>query len=240
MNKLKVTLKEITDTFKNADPAAVKYIEFHKYRYKYLLENIDEIINRSKPGKQIKLLDIGPAYQTLLIRKYFPTIKVDTLGFNHPSNNLKKDETHYNLNLNLADKEWNAAIKNYDIINFCEVIEHLYSQPEKCLNKLQGALADKGSIIIQTPNTVAIHKRLRMLIGQNPYNLLEANEMGHFREYTVKELQAFMKGVNLKTTKVSLKNYFNEGSTIFHRAFVRLEYLIPKAFRDGITIIATK
>ena len=79
-----------------------------------------------------------------------------------------------------------------------------------------------------------------LLAGYNPYALLEENEMGHFREYTVNELKTMMKNINLKVKKITLNNYFNNNSTILHKAFVQLESFIPKSFRDGITLIATK
>lgn len=240
MKNLQLSTSEITDNFKDLKLHARKYINFHKYRYQYLLENIHQLAQTHTGNTPVKLLDIGPAYQTFLIRKYFPNFKVDTLGFNNPANNLRSNEVHYTCNLNRVNQQWDENIKNYDIIVFCEVLEHLYSKPEKCLKKFQSALANSGSIIIQTPNAVAIHKRLKMLVGYNPYSLLHEDEMGHFREYTVQELREMMKSVHLHVDKISLKNYFNNDSTFLNRAYVKSEAFMPPSFRDGITLIASK
>ena len=118
--------------------------------------------------------------------------------------------------------------------------DSLYTKPEFCLEKLKSALVENGQIIIQTPNAAAIHKRIKLLFGLNPYNLLEESKMGHFREYTPKELKTMLENVGLSTESTELKNYFNSSKTILNKAFVKLEYIIPKAFRDGITIVGIK
>ncbi len=239
MKGTKINISDISDFFKNESKENQQYVDFHKYRYVYLLNLIQEQLNQLPNKTAIKLLDIGPAYQTALIRNYFPDIQVDTLGFAHPASVLRSGEQHFKQDLNVSNKKWAIEGRGYDIIVFCEVIEHLYSKPENSLQKLSNALADHGHIIIQTPNAVAIHKRLRMFLGKNPYNLLEDNKMGHFREYTVKELKTIMENTGLQVTHASLKNYFNSNASAFHRAFVRFEGLIPGPFRDGITMMGT-
>ncbi len=231
---------DIIKHFKNTSLEEQKYIEFHKYRYAYLIQQLEQISKTFKQPQDIKILDIGPAYQTSLIRKYFPEATVDTLGFNHPRNDLRPGEQHYIQDLNESNKPWEIESNQYHIIVFCEVIEHLYSKPELCLHKLYNALIKKGHIIIQTPNAVAIHKRIKLLFGLNPYNLLEESMTGHFREYTTKELKNMLTNVGLSTTFLSVKNYFNSSTSILNKLYIKLEAIIPGQLRDGITIVGVK
>ncbi len=234
---MNIKASEIIHHFENENVDDIDYLDFHKLRYIYLLQNIADSINVQNKNESIRILDIGPAYQTSLIREYFPSAIVDTLGFDHPSNVLRAEESHHNQDLNDTSKRWEVEGNNYHVILFCEVIEHLYTKPELCVEKLKSALIENGRIIIQTPNAVAIHKRFKLLFGLNPYNLLEESKMGHFREYTSKELRMILENVGLSFESVELKNYFNSKTSVLNRAFVKLGPVIPKSFRDGITIV---
>lgn len=201
------------------DISDLAYLEFHKYRYMYLLEIIQKTIVRFSNKEQIRILDVGPAFQTFLIRKYFHQVIVDTVGYDHPSNNLTEAEKHYFIDLNNAEREWNIEENKYDLIIFCEVLEHLYSKPDIIVNRLYKSLKKGGYLIIQTPNAAAINKRIKLLFGKNPYDLLLDNKMGHFREYTAKELRIIIENAELKSSHIMFKNYFNCNKTIFHKLF---------------------
>jgi trans-aconitate methyltransferase len=240
MNFIKAS--DIIDSFNKSEMGLSDsgYLEFHKYRYLYLLEIIQGIILKCSNKEQLRLLDAGPAFQTLLIRKYFPQIIVDTVGYDHSLNHLTETEIHYTQDFNYTDKIWSVDENKYDIIVFCEVIEHLYSKPEIIVDRLYKSLKKGGYLIVQTPNAAAIHKRINLLFGKNPYQLLLDNKMGHFREYTANELRIIMENAGLKSSRLMFKNYFNYNRTIIHKLFLKLEKIIPKSFRDGITLIAQK
>jgi len=240
-----VTLEEIENAFQDLNLSPEKtnldYIQFHRYRYQYLLGLIDNHLKKiNTTDTPIKLLDIGPAYQTFLFRKFFPQLKVDSLGYNNPYNQLRANEQHFKQNLNECDTSWHDEIKNYHIINFCEVIEHLYTRPEIVLKRLHQSLQKDGIVIIQTPNAVGIHKRARMLVGQNPYQLMTDNKMGHFREYTSKELSQMATSTGFEVVYLSFKNYLNANQSFLHNLFIKAEPIFPNQLRDGITIVFQK
>lgn len=242
-DKVKATkeyMMEISNHFKDAGINERKYIEFHKFRYVYLIHTIGNLVEEFNGTDDLKILDVGPAYQTSLIREYFPGAKVDTLGFSNHRNNLRKGEIHYQQDLNEINKHWEIENKRYHIIVFCEIIEHLYTKPELCLEKLTKSLLRNGRIIIQTPNAVALHKRAQLLFGSNPFSLLEESRTGHFREYTSKELKKILDNVGLKTELLEMKNYFNSNTSILNKLYVKLERIVPMQLRDGITIVGIK
>ncbi|MCB0668641.1 MAG: hypothetical protein KDC80_22605, partial [Saprospiraceae bacterium] len=47
------------------------YLLFHRHRYKYLMHEIAELIPRDGRSDNFLMLDVGPAYQTYLIRQLF-------------------------------------------------------------------------------------------------------------------------------------------------------------------------
>jgi len=240
------TASEIKTCFEQEqlNAPSLYYIDFHKYRYKFLIDQIEERIKAHHGDDPFKILDIGPSFQTFLVRKYFPNTQIDTLGYEHPYSVLRQGEKHYNQDLNQVEKTWNLQIKGYDLILFCEVIEHLYSRPEESMNKFYDALNKNGCIIIQTPNAVAIHKRLRLMIGRNPYELLRSDRMGHFREYTPRELDQIAQNCQLSTIANKRKNYFNYNTSksihFISRIMNIFEWLMPPSWRDGITLVVQK
>lgn len=230
-------LHDVVSYFERAGLGAEPYVHFHKYRYRYLLDII-QCLSRGRADLQV--MDVGPYYQTNLIRSVFPKHRVHTLGFNTPINHLSSEEQHIDIDLNHTETLAQIGSVKVDIILMAEVIEHLYTKPEVVLDFLKHFLKDDGAIIIQTPNAVALPRRARMLVGQNPFQLIHANRQGHFREYTTKELESICTNIGLEVKHLSLANYFNPDQTMVQRLYQKSELVIPKQLRDGITIVAQK
>lgn len=232
------TADKIMSFYETLPEGELAYVDFHKYRYQYLLQIIGNFIEKH-PAPSLSLLDIGPAYQTKLIRHFYPEITVHSLGHQHAVNDLKSDEMHFAFDLNDAAETWPEGMPHFDIILFCEVIEHIYTKPQILLQRLREIIKSHGWLIIQTPNAVAIHKRILMLLGRNPYQLLHENKMGHFREYTLPELKFMISESNLEPILSSRKNYFNPSDKMSHKLFRQFGNFFPAPWRDGITMVAS-
>ena len=218
------------------DPVSINYVRFHQRRYAFLVQLLTGLIDHHSA---LRILDVGPAYQTFLLRHFFSSHVINSLGYQHNLNELREGEKHFESDLNTSQSQW-PDLPQHDLILFCEVIEHLYSNPKFVMQRLADNLKPGGFLMIQTPNAVAIHKRLRMLIGQNPFQLLQDNQMGHFREYTIQELQNMVRQVGLEISSINFLNYFNYSGNALNRLFLNLQFMIPPKWRDGITIVATK
>ena len=238
---MKFTAKDIESHLDQIDDNNfdMNYLRFHIDRYIYILEFIQKKLSFNEIGQDI--LDVGPSYQTELIRKYFPNLTIDTLGYNHRVNLLKGDEAHFHKDLNQTQEDPTPITqKKYDIVICSEVLEHIYTNPLHIIKYMSNMLKPKGILFIQTPNAVAIHKRFKMLLGKNPFQLLEDSRMGHFREYTGKEITDFYNKSGLNVTAISYKNYFGFNSNVLHLLFKKLNFFMPSSFRDGMTIIGNK
>lgn len=231
---------QILNHFKGRN-VETEYLEDHIVRYIFLLQTVDNLIKSSK--KPIKILDIGPSFQTEILRFSLPsTTRVDSLGFNDLRFKKRPTDKHIQFNLNNAQdpKKW-IKLSGYDIIIMAELIEHLYTSPRLVLDLVKTFLNKGGKLIIQTPNAVSLNRRLKMILGRNPYDMIRETNLnpGHFREYTPEELVNISKDLGFKTKQIILSNYFK------HRGFSGKLYnficqYLPNNFKDGITLVLEK
>lgn len=99
-------------------------------------------------------------------------------------------------------------------------------------------LAPGGHLLVQTPNAVALPKRLRMLAGRNPFQPMSADRAypGHMREYTTAELVGEGRALGLEVIELRTANYFAT-EKFSNRLYQRLERFVPRTLRAGITIV---
>jgi 2-polyprenyl-3-methyl-5-hydroxy-6-metoxy-1,4-benzoquinol methylase len=144
------------------------------------------------------VLDIGMSYQTVILDRALPNVRIDCLGF-------ERDDRYKTWNLAVFHKvDLNdlSALKTscvgdldrYDLVVCMEVLEHLYTPPSVILEYFAAQLAPGGVLVVTTPNAAWLKNRIKLLCGKNPFEMLTSDRerMGHVREYTKEELeQAF-------------------------------------------------
>jgi trans-aconitate methyltransferase len=233
---------------RNLNEESQKYIEFHARRYAYLLGIVEKIRN-ALPARQIRMMDIGPSFFTELLQSRFAEDAIVTLGYDsevsrggHFPIDTHYDKTgFFNFDLNEAQyrDKW-IKIPACDLAVMAEVIEHLYTAPTLVLNFIHSFLRSGGYLIIQTPNAAALSKRLQLLMGMNPYEMIREtrDNPGHFREYTKNELVTIARKSGFKPHHSEYKNYFVFES--FKRAYNLVQTFLPPSMKDGITLVLQK
>lgn len=151
--------------------------------------------------QQKKVLEIGgnPYYLTALIRKYTEYDIVCTNCFNDDdAGYYESKQTLITgagerieipwINLNI-EKNY-LEEKEYDIVCFCEVIEHMIESPIRALLNINAMLKENGFLIMSTPNVNRIENVARMIAGANLYDPYSGyGKYGrHNREYNKHEL----------------------------------------------------
>ncbi len=181
------------------DNASRDYITVHAKRFSFLINFILNSIP-SKDGKGLKVMDIGPSFFTDILSKNLPEAEIYTLGFAHPESRgghfpefieINTDHFHqFDLNKTDQKDSW-IDVPQMDVVIMGEVLEHLHTSPVHVMSFVRSFLKPKGRFILGTPNGVALERRIALLFGKNPYELirLEKDNPGHFREYTVGELR---------------------------------------------------
>jgi len=207
------------------------YLRTHEARYRLLLDLVAEL-------EPERILVVGPSYESVLLRETWPEKQVNTLGWLDHRFPLREGERHTELDLNGPSY---PDLEPHDVVACGEVIEHLYVSPVPVLRFLASGLEDGGHLILQTPNATALPKRLRMLLGRNPYDPIreEPGNPGHFHEYTVGELVDAVEAAGLEVTRRLTANYFDHGSRK-NRLYRTLGPVLPPTLREGITVIARR
>jgi SAM-dependent methyltransferase len=143
-------------------------------------------------------------------------------------------EVHRELDLNDAVNEGGDG--RYDVVVMAEVIEHLLLPAGLVFRSLAGWLRPGGVLVVQTPNAVALHKRLRMLVGISPFEPIRQSRdnPGHFHEFTLPELDDAARTAGLEPAGAITANYFG-APTAPGRAYASLGKVLPRALRHGIT-----
>lgn len=180
------------------------YVRFHQRRYDYLLRTVRRLGMQS----EIRCLDVGPSPFTQMLRRE-PQLQVDTLGLQDDAQ--EAEGRHYQLDLNDCQRirHCRRDLGPYEIIVAAEVLEHLYTSPYLVLAYFRSLLVPGGHLIVQTPNAASLEKRVSLLLGRNPYPLIELTRDGHYRELTLAELKDYARQLDLDIESAAAHRYFD-------------------------------
>lgn len=80
--------------------------------------------------------------------------------------------------------------ESFDVVLFCEIIEHLLSDPVQALTEIRRVLKPGGSLVLTTPNVARLENVAKIFAGHNIYDPYSGyGPYGrHNREYTQQDL----------------------------------------------------
>lgn len=228
------------------DRGQAAYLYLHSRRYELLLDGLRSRLDTTeRDGRSPRILDVGPGLQTVLIRRILPEATVDSLGYSNPLAAPRPGEHHIDFDLNRAgEHSERPSLDPYDAIVFAEVLEHLATAPREVLDCLAGWLRRGSFLVIQTPNALALHKRVRALAGRDPLGAAGdlragSHSRAHFREYTGTELHQLAAASGLAVERTTLANHFRHRA-LARRTYDRLTAVLPAGTRQGITLYLRK
>jgi SAM-dependent methyltransferase len=217
---LRITVAERRGSVKLITPDDVKaYVStFEWFREAamrgYLAASLDRLVTtlnlipRLPNPERVRVLEIGgmPYFMTVLVKKF--------LGYqaevaNEPSlergrrGNLQvlenddgeRHEVRYKT-LNLEYDRWPWEDDSFDLVLYCEVIEHLVYDPTHTLAEAHRVLKnDSGKLLLSTPNALSTYSLWQMLRGENFYPPYSGHShyARHHRLFSPQEL-AFLCG----------------------------------------------
>lgn len=220
------------------------YVGYHSPRFAYLLE----VLRSLGVDENSTVLDIGPTFSSFMIHEVF-RCKVDTLSFDEDGATPFGQNYFFNLNDAQNPEQCRKDIPQYKVVVMAEVIEHCYTAPKLVLDWVRQTIAPGGHLILMTPNAVAFRKRVQMLMGKNPFELINEDVTNpfHFREYTLKEMATIVEEAGYTIELAELFNYFNPTYRQRNKnvkpwqgaLYYRFNQILPKSMKQGMTIIAT-
>lgn len=98
------------------------------------------------------------------------------------------------LHFNIECDEFPCKEGEFDVVLFCEIIEHLLIDPVGVLQKIKRVLKPSGVLILTTPNVSRLENVSRMIAGANIYDPYSGYGYygRHNREYNKHELQLLL------------------------------------------------
>ncbi len=223
------------------------YRAYHAPRFRFVLD----LAGRFLAEDRGRILDVGPSPLTDLLRHRFEN-GVDTAGL-EATMPLDARGSHYPLDLNRIRNGAPSGLLRYRLIVLAEVLEHLHAAPKPVLRFLRDHLEPGGVLILQTPNAVALPKRLKLLAGKNPFEMPreDPNNPGHFREYTLRELRRLARDAGFGVEATFVRFYFDARFAHHDAAAGRRERIagalknvvyraLPPSLREGITLVLRK
>ena len=216
------------------------YRRYHQRRLDFVLR----VAQKHEPRRDARVLDVGPSALSKLLRTYYVT--VHTVGFipEKPGENDFISSNHIAYNLNDAVKGIPIPSDlTFDLIIYCETLEHLPTPPAASLVALRERLRPGGIMICQTPNAASLDNRVKMLVGLNPFETIryDATNPGHFREYTKRELYDLFQESGFDIVDHMYKNYFGCSGSSLRKAAAYLlsglSMLIPSISRGQTLVV---
>jgi SAM-dependent methyltransferase len=95
---------------------------------------------------------------------------------------------------NIEQESFPFADAEFDVVFFCEILEHLLYDPLAVLREIKRVLKPGGTLILTTPNVSRLENRARLLAGCNIYDPYSGHGVyaRHNREYTVAEIESLL------------------------------------------------
>lgn len=216
------------------------YVGYHSRRFAYLAHFLEMV----GIGKESTILDVGPTFTSIFFHDHLGC-RVDSLSFSPDEETPFGTNHFFDLNRSQNKEDW-PKIGPYEVITFAEVIEHLHTSPQIILECLGSLLVPGGRLIVQTPNALALRKRIQLLVGKHPYEeiSLNPNHPNHFRESTLAELVRYGKNAGLEVEFAKVVNYFNPTyrqkgnmNPKLGAAYFKFNEILPESMKPGCMLV---
>jgi SAM-dependent methyltransferase len=205
-----------------------EYTGFHAQRFFDQIRAVVAIRRKVLPGlPRPRVLEIGASPVTRMYARVLDDIDLYTadLPTGAPPADIASrygSTAHYYINLDidaLSDRYPLLAEQQFQIILFCEVIEHVLASPQEMIADLLKLLAPGGVLIVTTPNAMNARHLLDIAVGRKGDSMYRRNARElhqdhhvHVREYTLTEIRDACTACGAKVLLQAVKNYYSDPS----------------------------
>lgn len=179
-------------------------------------------------GRRILELGGNPYFFHILLRRLFPGSTVEAANFfDHNIFSGEIGSATHRLRSEQFGEEWTFTYPlfnlevvrryplppaSYDLIFFCETLEHLVVNPFPVFRKIRRLLAPGGHLIISLPNAVRLTNLACMLDGYNFFDLYQPQNGihgRHNREFTLDEMKTLLTLHGLTVLRAETRDRFD-------------------------------
>ncbi len=170
------------------------YVEADFKRFVYTLSLVPE-----HTGQRILELGANPYFTTTLLHKFRQADLHLANFFGKPGREGKQKVTIHSTDevIEYVFKQFNIEAEtfpydddSFDVVLFCEIIEHLLSDPVHALTEIRRVLKPGGDLVLTTPNVARLENARKIIAGENVYDPYSGHGPygRHNREYTQEDL----------------------------------------------------
>jgi glycosyltransferase involved in cell wall biosynthesis/SAM-dependent methyltransferase len=170
------------------------YVTADFKRFVYTLGLVPE-----RSGLRVLELGANPYFTTVLLSKFRNTELHLANFFDHPEQSGRQRVTIHKTNetfdfdyrqFNVEEDSFPYEDDQFDVVLFCEIIEHLLSDPARALSEIRRVLKPGGVLVLTTPNVTRLDNVRKIIAGENIYDPYSGyGPYGrHNREYTPQDL----------------------------------------------------
>jgi len=192
-------LKKILEQYTLNDEDT-EYLKTHFERFGIMLDKLEHLLKSGYHVANIGMSTFDPAanYITQKVGATYSCIipNKDYLEYFHNSLYENINIIEFDLKNNHVPEE---IIGKFDIVMLLETIEHMLYSDELILKNVASVMRKGGTLMFSVPNAVEVGKRIRTLMGKNPYWTKDKiingvyGGYGHIREYTLDEIEPLLK-----------------------------------------------
>jgi ubiquinone/menaquinone biosynthesis C-methylase UbiE len=168
-----------------------RYLSFHVYRY---AETLSLIVSIYQERAFEKVLDVGAGFGHMVSTlKYFCSCEVYAIDFTAKLKTLlkRRDITFKQVNLEEDKIPFDEGF--FDLVLFCEVIEHLNPLcVDKVLNEIHRVLSDEGLLLLTTPTRGPLSNVFNMFVKPKASYSKILEKGLHTKVYRRKELHRIL------------------------------------------------
>jgi SAM-dependent methyltransferase len=192
---------------RHPSPQFKEYVTLHKLR---LMETLSFVGSLSNPSGAMLEVSTSP-YTHLMKQKFLGRVVTADHASIHPGVSdtplpAINSDFHVAVDLNsegIAQRVRATSDGGFDVVLFCEIIEHLLPSPYDLVRDLGACLKPGGKLLISTPNFFSFDRAVKMMHRQHPNALLAAGDSfargaHHVREYAMDELIHIAREAGLK------------------------------------------
>jgi SAM-dependent methyltransferase len=136
---------------------------------------------------------------------------------------------------NIEQEPFPFSDAEFDVVFFCEILEHLLHDPLAVLREIKRVLRPGGTLILTTPNVNRLENRARMVAGVNIYDPYSSHGPygRHNREYNKEEIETLLRHTGfIIDTLFTADVHENRASD--YVSIVRLADLLPNGAASGL------
>lgn len=211
-----------------ADALAAHDQDFKNFNFLYYLKQswfrawkIYNLLPDNSDGQKIRVLDLGAFFGNFALclkRLGYEVVIAEVYEYyQNAFDQLKLFLENEGLKVLNLDCTAVLSLENfnekYDVVLCLAILEHLAESPKRLMSNIQSFLSSDGAALIEVPNIAYWPNRIKLLMGRSilpsigSIYVSQSPFMGHYHEYTAKEVKLLAKLAGFKIRHLVCYNY---------------------------------